>query len=79
MPTYRSRGSASLLTLVLCMILVFGTLVPTAHAATYTPPTSNRVELGLDTGWKFRQGNVSGTEQITFDDSSWSTINLPHT
>jgi beta-galactosidase len=79
MPIYRSRRSASLLTLVLCIILMLGTLAPAAHAATYTAPTSKRAELALDAGWKFKQGTVSGAEQSSFDDSSWSTVQLPHT
>lgn len=79
MNIYGPRLSASFVTLALCAIVGLGVWVPSAHAATYTPPTSNRAELSLDTGWKFKQGNVSGAEQVGFNDSSWSTINLPHT
>jgi len=51
------------------------------HAAstTYVPPTSNRIDTIIDTGWKFNQGDVSNAQTTTFDDSGWSTETLPHT
>ncbi len=32
----------------------------------------------LDPGWKFHLGDTSGAEAIGFDDSSWSSIDVPH-
>ena len=48
-------------------------------ATTYSPPSSNRVDTLIDTGWKFFKGDVSGAQASTFNDSSWSDVNLPHT
>ena len=45
-----------------------------AVAAPQPRPTSN-----LDAGWRFLRSNASGAQVPTFDDSSWSTVNVPHT
>ena len=34
----------------------------TATAQTYTPPANNRVDISLDSGWRFIQQNVSGAQ-----------------
>src|SRR5438552_4133048 len=48
-----------------------------AHAATL-PVT--RTDTVLDgNGWRFHQGDVSGAQSPTFDDSAWSSVTLPHT
>jgi beta-galactosidase len=55
-------------------------LIPhAAYAAAYTPPASNRVDLDLGSVWKFRKGDVSGAQHISFDDSNWLALDLPHT
>ena len=33
----------------------------------------------INSGWKFTKTTVTNAQQITFDDSSWDNINLPHT
>jgi beta-galactosidase len=39
-----------------------------------------RVEISLDQGWRFQQsGTVAGAENPKFDDSTWSTVDVPHT
>jgi beta-galactosidase len=48
-------------------------------ATTYTPPSSNRIDTIIDTGWKFNEGDVSNAQATTFNDSSWSSVTLPHT
>jgi beta-galactosidase len=50
-----------------------------AQEATYTPPASNRVDTLIDAGWKFHEGDVSGAQTSTFNDSGWSGVTLPHT
>lgn len=45
----------------------------------YAPPTSHRQDLILDAGWRFIRQDVSGAEAASFDDGSWTNINLPHT
>ena len=59
-------------------ILALG-LVLQSHAQPYTPPGNQRVDTVLDSGWRFIQQNVSGAQAISFDDSSWTNVNLPHT
>ncbi|WP_343329199.1 glycoside hydrolase family 2 TIM barrel-domain containing protein [Polaribacter staleyi] len=42
-------------------------------------PNKNIVErLSFDTDWKFIQQDITGAEQINFNDASWRTLNLPH-
>src|ERR1039457_5726165 len=59
-------------------ILALG-MVLQSHARPYTPPGNQRVDTVLDSGWRFIQQNVSGAQAISFDDSSWTNVNLPHT
>ncbi len=33
----------------------------------------------INTGWKFTKATVTSAEQVTFDDTAWDTVNLPHT
>jgi beta-galactosidase len=49
-----------------------------ALAATYTPPAL-RQQVDLNVGWKFNKGDVTGAQATGFNDSSWSTVNTPHT
>jgi beta-galactosidase len=35
--------------------------------------------LSLDDSWQFMRQHVDGAEAVSFDDSSWTTVNLPHT
>ncbi len=42
------------------------------------PPTS-RVSQNLDASWKFALNPVGTPQSTSFDDSSWSTIDLPYT
>ena len=37
-----------------------------------------RIVENLNFGWRFHAGSVSGSEQKSFDDSSWRTVNVPH-
>ncbi len=32
----------------------------------------------FDAGWKFHMGDVTGAQATTFDDSSWTALNVPH-
>jgi len=45
----------------------------------YSPPANHRADLLLDSNWRFIRQDVAGAQTNGFDDSSWSTINLPHT
>ncbi|MEI9960335.1 MAG: sugar-binding domain-containing protein [Limisphaerales bacterium] len=62
----------------LMMILAVSILVTSAIAQSYSPPNNPRVEVSLDSGWKFIRQDVVGAENTGFDDSSWTDLNLPH-
>lgn len=39
-----------------------------------------RISVSLDQGWRFRQSAaVTGAENPAFDDSAWTTVDVPHT
>lgn len=38
-----------------------------------------RHHINMNDGWKFYKGTVGGAQAVTFDDSSWTSVNLPHT
>jgi beta-galactosidase len=61
--------------------LVFLLLCAVTHLPTfaYTPPASNRAIVNLDSTWKFNLADVSGAQNISFNDAAWTSINLPHT
>jgi beta-galactosidase len=44
-----------------------------------TAPSNPRVDVIVDTGWKFNRADVSGAEAPAFNDGAWTTVNLPHT
>jgi beta-galactosidase len=58
------------------LVLVLLIFLP---ASAYTPPISNRADVNLDTTWKFNGADVSGAQNVSFNDASWTSINLPHT
>src|SRR6266508_1104422 len=67
--------------LIALFTTVAATLVMRASpvsAATYTPPPL-RQHVDLNLGWNFYKGDVSGAQAPAFDDSSWSSVNTPHT
>ncbi len=45
----------------------------------YTPPVNQRADVSLDSGWRFIRQDVTGAQNVGFDDSSWTNLNLPHT
>jgi beta-galactosidase len=48
-------------------------------AQTYSPPASSRLDINLDSSWRFMQQDVAGAQTTGFNDSSWTNVNLPHT
>jgi beta-galactosidase len=34
--------------------------------------------VSFDSGWKFKLADVSGAQATTFDDSSWTSVDVPH-
>jgi len=49
------------------------------NAQNYTPPASHRLDVMMDSGWRFIRQDASGAQNVGFDDSSWTNLNLPHT
>lgn len=41
--------------------------------------SSPRSEVSLNAGWRFHYGETPGGEAVTLDDSTWSSVNTPHT
>jgi len=54
-------------------------LLTTGSAQSYTPPANNRADINLDSNWQYIQQDVSGAQATNFDDSSWTSLSLPHT
>jgi beta-galactosidase len=44
-----------------------------------TEPSNPRVDVIVDTGWKFNRADATGAEAPLFNDGTWTTVNLPHT
>jgi beta-galactosidase len=38
----------------------------------------SRIKLRIDEGWKVQSGNIPGAQATGFNDSSWTTTNVPH-
>ena len=39
---------------------------------------AQRHEQLLETGWKFHKGEANGAETISFNDSQWESVCIPH-
>lgn len=39
---------------------------------------AQRHEQLLETGWKFHKGETNGAEAVTFNDSQWESVCVPH-
>jgi len=60
-------------------VRVFDWAAPATNLPPYVPPASRRVDVGLDSGWRFIRQDVAGAQASGFDDSSWTSLSLPHT
>ena len=70
------RVTSGMYFFVLVFILASWSLVP---ISAYTPPPSNRTDILLDTNWKFIKSDVAGAQIASFNDATWTLLNLPHT
>lgn len=61
-----------------CLLLLLAALFPPAEGAAKALDDPRIVE-SLNSGWKFHLGEARGAESETFDDASWTAIDLPHT
>ena len=49
-----------------------------ATGGTSAPVSGNRQTLNFNQSWKFKLGDYNGAQANSYDDSSWSTVGLPH-
>ena len=47
-------------------------------AGFYELPQSGRTVHSMNPAWRFYKGSVEGAESVTFDDSRWEVVSLPH-
>ena len=60
------------------MIKIILALSLMATLATAATPENPRVTEPFDNGWRFLKSDATGAEAGAFDDSAWTTVNLPH-
>ncbi len=55
-------------------------LCPLLVVALYAPAAAQRprATLDFDRDWRFHLGDVSGAQDVTFDDSAWRRLDVPH-
>lgn len=46
--------------------------------AQYTPPASNRTSFNFNYDWKFIKQDVPTASDTSYNDSSWTTVSVPH-
>jgi hypothetical protein len=51
--------------------------IPACSASPATS-ASHRLELNFNLDWKYHQGDASGADATTYDDSTWTYVDLPH-
>ena len=57
----------------------FGAYQPQfSTAGFYELPNSGRTVRSMNPAWRFFKGAVSGAEALSFDDSDWTMVSLPH-
>src|SRR5664280_1480173 len=49
------------------------------HAGTFVPPANNRLDINFNADWLCIQGDVANAQLQSFNDSSWTSVGLPHT
>lgn len=80
---FKSFVSIFMCILMLCGSMVFDSSIFTvgssaANESSTSASGGNRAELNFNNNWKFNLGDVSAAKAKSFDDSSWSTVKLPH-
>lgn len=72
-------GTICLPRILVALLAITGLVTARAGNTLYTPPTSPRVTLSFNPGWKFIREDVADAEKPEFDDSKWVTVGTPHT
>lgn len=82
MKTRKATIRNRVISVFLCLLMVFTsgpiTMLPVSAAGTSTVDNSPRLELNFNKNWKFHLGDVAGAHRSSFDDSSWTTVDLPY-
>ncbi len=74
-PTYPQRVVTVCVMAISCWLFGQSRVVD----AQYVPPANNRTDIILNTNaWKFIQSDVEAATNVVFDDSSWTSLTLPH-
>lgn len=75
----KKKFLSALVLTIFCCIMNYGCKSDKkAQIDELTFATEGRSEILFDEGWKFFRGDSAGAESIRFDDSDWSTLDLPH-
>ncbi len=72
------RDHSPLLKCAIFTAILAGCALPKADTGPQPGPQPARRVLPLDSGWRFLQADAVGAELPGFDDSAWSTVDLPH-
>ena len=85
--SFHKKGALKKLTALFLCILMIMSVVPSGLSVLAVTTSSDsgssaasdpRLELNFNKNWKFHLGDVSGAQRTGFDDSSWSTVDLPY-
>ncbi|MGD0087522.1 MAG: glycoside hydrolase family 2 TIM barrel-domain containing protein [Verrucomicrobiota bacterium] len=69
-------------TTLLCLMTGLGIISSASnlvHAGVYVPPISNRLMIDFNAGWLYLPGDVANAQLPSFNDSTWTSVGLPHT
>ncbi|MGW6931385.1 glycoside hydrolase family 2 protein [Lentzea sp. NPDC054927] len=64
--------------LLALLVLISAMFVGAPAASAYVPPVT-RAQVSLDAGWRFLRADAAGAEAPGFNDSAWTSVNVPHT
>ena len=76
------RVKPIILTLLLLLVIPLQALAeynPSfSTAGFYAIPDSGREVFSMNPAWRFFKGSAEGAEAVSFDDSAWGVVSLPH-
>ena len=74
----RNNTWGAFLMLSVLLLLAAGNVQATAIERLEGKYLRSRIKLRIDEDWKVQTGKIPGAEAVAFDDSAWSTTNVPH-
>lgn len=80
--TLRCNARPSIVTAstVFCLLATQScTTISNNDPTVYSPPATHRIDLKIDDGWRFIRSDAADAEQPAFVDTTWTSVNLPHT